>query len=105
MMRRAATFLAWLPAMMGPVYAQSTWIASGAMNAPHTQDPATLLPNGKVLVVGTLACHPGCYSGSTAELYDPASGIWSVTGPPRLPRFNHIAELLPNGKVLVAGGY
>lgn len=87
------------------VSAQPTWSPTGAMNAPHTQHPATLLPNGQVLVLGTLSCNPGCYSGLIAELYDPASGVWNLTPSPRVPRFNHVAELLPNGKVLVAGGY
>jgi uncharacterized protein (TIGR03437 family) len=75
------------------------------MIAPTTQHPATLLFNGKVLVVGSLSCNPGCFSGFTAQLYDPASGVWTVTGLPHVPRFNHIAQLLPNGKVLVGSGY
>ncbi len=75
------------------------------MNAPHTQQPATLLLNGQVLVTGTLTCNPKCYSGSTTELYDPVSNAWTVTAAPQWPRFNHIQERLPNGKVLVAGGY
>jgi hypothetical protein len=59
---------------------------------------ATLLANGKVLVAG------GYGAPNIAELYDPATGIWSVTGSLHEGRLEHTATLLTNGKVLVAGG-
>ena len=63
---------------------------------------ATLLPNGQVLVAG------GFNSGialASAELYDPATGLWTATGSMATAREFHTATLLPNGQVLVAGGF
>ena len=76
--------------------------ATGALGTARDGHTATLLPNGKVLVAGGLD-NSGSYLAS-AELYDPATGMWSGTGALGTGRDRHTATLLPNGKVLVAGG-
>jgi hypothetical protein len=62
---------------------------------------ATLLPSGKVLVAGGYTTGS---SFSSAELYDPGTGMWTVTGALAIARREHTATVLPSGKVLVAGG-
>jgi hypothetical protein len=79
-----------------------TWTATGNMRAARLYHTATLLPNGKVLVVG--GRNSADQKLASAELYDPATGQWSNTGNMSTPRSNHTATLLPNGKVLVVGG-
>jgi hypothetical protein len=70
---------------------------------------ATLLPSGKVLMAGGYSIRPIGPGGLAvtsrgAELYDPAGEAWSYTGYLSVTRVGHTASLLPNGKVLVAGG-
>jgi len=55
---------------------------------------ATLLADGKILVVG--------FYSALAALYDPGSGTFSPTGSPS--RYHGSAILLTNGKVLFTGG-
>ena len=62
---------------------------------------ATLLPNGKVLVVGGRDGRTGLAS---AELYDRTTNAWSPAGTLATPRFRHSAVLLSGGRVLVVGG-
>ena len=123
---------------------------TGSLGVERQTHTATLLPNGKVLVVGGENNNGDLAS---AELYDPASGTWAATGslgdgtPPShsdvttqrsgarrrrkwrqrnsrergtvrsgsgtwmatgslaIARNEATAILLPNGKVLVVGGY
>jgi N-acetylneuraminic acid mutarotase len=79
---------------------KQTWTNIPPMNTPRAEFTATLLPSGKVLVVGG---YNNSGDLSTAELYDSATGTWSLTGSLNAPRANHLAVLLPNGKVLVVG--
>jgi N-acetylneuraminic acid mutarotase len=88
-----------------PAHGQTLWRNAESLNQPRLQTPGTLLKDGRVLLVGSLTCSPGCYSYPTAEIYDPAASTWTLTAPLNTPRFNHAIALLQSGKVLVAGGY
>jgi len=43
-------------------------------------------------------------TGGQTKIYDPASGAWSPAAPMRERRDGHTATLLPDGRVLIAGG-
>jgi N-acetylneuraminic acid mutarotase len=83
-----------------------TWAATGAMETARYDHTATLLRDGKVLVAaGIVAGDVSDDQMPFSELYDPVSGTWTATGAMAADHFGHTATLLPNGKVLVAGGY
>ena len=100
--------------LASPVYAQAmpaiapNWTPTGSLSTNRFGHTATLLTNGKVLVVGGggFPCSGGfCFStvNGSAELYDPATGAWSSAGN-HTRRTYHIPILLQNGQVLVMGG-
>jgi hypothetical protein len=79
-----------------------TFSATGSLATGRSFQTATLLQDGKVLIVGgTDATNKSL---ATAELYDPASGTFSPTGSMTDLRSFHTATLLQDGKVLVVGG-
>ncbi|WP_309895932.1 Ig-like domain-containing protein [Archangium sp.] len=81
------------------------WATVGSMTEARASHSATLLPSGKVLVVGAHTDVYGRYPLASAEVYDPGSGSWSATAPMASARGGNTETLLPNGKVLIAGGY
>ena len=83
-----------------------TWSAAADVLTPRYQHTATLLQNGRVLLVGGFAelAGGGSNYAFTADLYDPSTNSWSSAGSLSTAHVGHTATLLPNGKVLVAGG-
>jgi len=91
----------------------SLFSATGALVQARAHHTATLLPNGKVLVLGGTHIAAPVGGGAprapvsldSAEIYDPAKGSFQTAGKLLAARDSHSATLLPNGTVLVAGGY
>src|SRR5437773_4630157 len=71
--------------------------AAGSMTTARYGHTATLLPGGKILIAGG--------GTSSAELYDPSTGLSTATGNMITPRRYHTATLLADGRVLIAGGF
>src|ERR1022692_1899397 len=91
-----------------------TFSATGSQARSASLGTATLLTNGSVLFAGSLyklltngsvLFAGSLYNASAAEFYSPASGTFSVATELNTPRDLQTATLLPNGAVLIAGGY
>lgn len=81
-----------------------TWSETANLNTPRLYHTATLLADGKVVVVGG-RLQTNSSGLESAELYDPMTGVWSSAGVLNKARHRHTATLLPNGNILVAGGF
>jgi len=84
------------------------WSYTGSLAYARRQQNATILPDGKVLVTGGTS-GPGFNNKTTpvyaAEMWDPATGVWTKLASMSVYRLYHAtALLLPDGRVLVAGG-
>jgi hypothetical protein len=89
--------------------ASTTFVRAPSMAVARTAHTATLLPDGRVLVIGGDAYDADGWPTATAsaELYDPDPfpGQWTATaGDMEIPRSGHQATLLADGRVLLTGG-
>ena len=78
--------------------AVGTWAATAQMAVTRSSHTETVLPEGKVLIIGGLCMF------ASAELYDIATNTWMSVGPMTAGRHAHAATLLPFGRVLITGG-
>lgn len=83
---------------------EKKFIQTGTMVAPRTEHTATLLKDGRVLVVG--GKNKGKYLKS-AEFYDPKTGLWTAAPSMYQSRWGHAAVRLADkdNMVLVTGGF
>jgi Ca2+-binding RTX toxin-like protein len=80
---------------------------TGSMSVPREGVAAAPLPDGRVLVAGGRNYDDGRHYLSSAEVFDPATGTFSSAGigSMSVPRYGAAAAPLPDGRVLVTGGY
>ena len=80
------------------IYHAGAFTGTGAMKNPRVSHTAILLQTGKVLAAGGSAVVTALTS---AELYDPTSGTWTLTNSNTVG--GGVSGLLGNGQVLVVG--
>jgi hypothetical protein len=86
--------------------ATGSFTATGMLNSARRKHAATLLPDGRVLVVGGSDARDWRGQYTSAEIYNPATGEFTPTGSMRYARFKITDGLavLKDGRVFVGGG-
>ncbi len=85
--------------------ATKSFTAGPDMVFPRRHHVVTQLKDGRFLITGGIQLRGNGFGASTnAEIYDPNTNTFTVTGRMNVGRWLHTATLLPDGRVLVAGG-
>lgn len=84
---------------------RGTWSDTGSLQTPRREQAVVVLANGQVLTFGGNPSNDDDDTLKSAEIYNPSTGLWRTTGSLNTARAGgDAAVLLPNGKVLAAGG-
>ncbi|KON78673.1 Kelch repeat-containing protein [Leptospira kirschneri] len=84
----------------GEIINDTRHINANSMNTPRGGHVLTVLADGRILASGGTL-----FVGDTrSEIYNPATGQWTETGPIQPSRIYHTATRLNDGRVIVIGG-
>ena len=78
-------------------YVNGTWTTLNSMQDTRLWYSSVILRDGRVLVAGA---EYGT-GGSSAEIYNPVSGLWTTTPPPGVALSDSVSKILRDGRVLV----
>jgi hypothetical protein len=84
----------------------NTW-TRGQMLVARAQHNLVRLSDGRAMAIGGYrrdSEYVAPTALTSAEIYDPATNTWSAAAPSAVPHVGSLATLLPDGRVLVAGG-
>ncbi len=86
--------------------AADSWTQVASMAQARASETATVVSGSRILVAGGFTNVSGTLDYSQgAEVFNPITGAWTATtGPLQAVRGGHSATLLPDGRVLLAGG-
>lgn len=87
----------------------NTWSMTGRMSWSRVGHTATVMADGRVLVIGGSGAPANKPSATPtaiqdAEVYDPTTGRWAPAGKMMTARSGHGAVRLPSNQVVIAGG-
>lgn len=82
-----------------------TFTATGSMTTPRSGQTATLLADGRVLLVGGQDPRATAKDFALADIYDSKSGTFSPVGPVSRTPYGGSATLLSDGRVLLVATY
>jgi hypothetical protein len=89
-------------ALPGVAHARRSWSHGGRLAGARELHTATLLGDGRALIVGGFG-HGGALAG--ANTFDPSTHRFTRVSSMHTPRLAQTATRLPDGRVLVAGGF
>ena len=86
--------------------ATETWSATGSLNVARAEARAVRLLDGRVALLGgeTTSAYSYPVQTTQVEIYDPATGVWSLAGNLQIGRQNTAAALLHDGTILMVDG-
>lgn len=84
----------------------NSWIPAGSLSLARSDATAALLDDGRVLLAGgpESNCPNPNHGLNEAEIFNPATNLWSVLPNLSINRYDNFIAKMPDGRVLLAGG-